>query len=155
MNQEIERKFLVNKSLWKKVNKPEGLYLKQTYLSTNPDKTIRVRVLGEKGFITLKGRAKGLIRPEFEYEVPLEDAIQMIDLFGETVIEKTRYEINFKNHLWEIDVFDGANKGLIVAEIELTSETEKFVKPDWLSKEVSEEPKYFNANLQETPYNEW
>jgi CYTH domain-containing protein len=155
MNQEIERKFLVNKSLWKKVNKPEGLYLKQTYLSTNPDKTIRVRVLGEKGFITLKGRAKGLIRPEFEYEVPLQDAQQMIDLFGETVIEKTRYEINFENHLWEIDVFDGDNKGLIVAEIELTSETERFEKPDWLSKEVSEDTKYFNSNLQSNPYIHW
>lgn len=155
MNQEIERKFLVNHTKWNQLTKEEGTYLKQSYLSTNPDKTIRVRVLGEKGFITIKGKQVGLTRPEFEYEIPLQDAIKMIDLFGENVIEKTRYNIHIKNHLWEVDVFDGDNKGLIVAEIELSSETETFEKPNWIEKDVSKEPKYYNSNLQNSPFSTW
>ena len=155
MNQEIERKFLVNKAIWNKLEKPQGLYLKQSYLSTNPNKTIRVRVLDKKGYITVKGKPKGLVRPEFEYEIPLKDAQEMILLFGENIIEKTRYEIKHNKHLWEIDVFKGDNEGLIVAEIELNSENELFEKPLWVGKEVSHETKYFNSSLQKNPFCNW
>lgn len=155
MNQEIERKFLVDQTKWNQLDKPNGKIIVQSYLSTNPDKTIRVRIYGEQGFLTIKGKAKGLTRPEFEYEIPLVDAKQMIKLFGEVSIEKKRYEIKIDNHIWEVDVFEGDNKGLIIAEIELTSEKEHFTKPHWLTEEVSDEPKYFNSSLQKRPFNNW
>lgn len=152
---EIERKFLVNHELWNLLEKPNGKLIKQSYLSTNPNKTIRVRVNGEKGFITLKGKPTGIIRPEFEYEIPIQDALDMISLFGETVIEKIRYEINIEQHTWEVDVFKGDNLGLIVAEIELNNENESFKKPNWIEAEVTHDIKYLNANLQNTPYIFW
>lgn len=155
MNQEIERKFLVNHAEWEKLNKPEGKTIIQSYLATNPNKTIRVRIYGEQGFITIKGKAKGLTRPEFEYEIPLTDAKEMINLFGEVNIEKKRYEIKINNHIWEVDVFEGDNQGLILAEIELATENEIFTKPHWITEEVSSNPKYFNSNLQKCPFNNW
>lgn len=155
MNQEIERKFLVNHTEWEKLNKPEGKTIIQSYLATNPDKTIRVRIYGEQGFITIKGKAKRLTRPEFEYEIPLTDAKEMISLFGEANIEKKRYEIKINNHIWEVDVFEGDNQGLILAEIELTTESENFTKPHWITEEVSSNTKYFNSNLQKNPFNSW
>jgi adenylate cyclase len=155
MNQEIERKFLVNHAEWNRTVKPQGKTIIQSYLSTNPEKTIRVRVYGEKGFITVKGKAKGLTRPEFEYEIPLKDAKEMINLFSEVSIEKKRYEIKLDNHIWEVDVFEGNNTGLIIAEIELNSENENFNTPNWITEEVSNDVKYFNSNLQKNPFCNW
>jgi len=152
---EIERKFLVDKIKWGQVDKPIGLDCKQTYLNTDPNKTIRVRVLGEKGYLTIKGKMKGLTRAEYEYEIPLEEANEMISLFGEKVLEKTRCLINYKGKIWEVDVFAGDNEGLIVAEIELGHEEEPFTKPEWVTEEVSTDPRYLNVNLQEKPFSDW
>ena len=119
------------------------------------DKTIRVRVLGEKGFITIKGTTIAFTKPEFEYEIPLEDAKEMIGMFGEKLIDKVRYLFPMGNHTWEVDVFYGDNAGLIVAEIELTSEDENFSKPEWVDQEVTGDLRYSNSSLQGNPYCNW
>lgn len=155
MNQEIERKFLVDKNLWNKIDKPKGKKIIQAYLLNDPEKTIRVRVKGDKGFLTIKGKQKGITRSEFEYEIPLTEAEKIISQFGENIIDKTRYEIQIESHLWEVDVFYRDNEGLIVAEIELNSEDEKFIKPEWVLKDVSEEVEYFNSNLSIKPFKNW
>lgn len=155
MNQEIERKFLVDKNLWNKIDKPKGKKIIQAYLLNDPEKTIRVRVKGDKGFLTIKGKQKGITRSEFEYEIPLTEAEKIISQFGENIIDKTRYEIQIESHLWEVDVFYRDNEGLIVAEIELDSEDEKFIKPEWVLKDVSEEVEYFNSNLSIKPFKNW
>lgn len=155
MNTEIERKYLVKKELWAASNKPKGLPIKQSYLSTHPDKTIRIRTIGEKALLTIKGRMIGLTRPEYEYEIPLKEAQEMIELFGEKLIEKTRFLINFEGKTWEVDVFEGENEGLIVAEIELESEEEAFESPTWVGQEVSTDIRYFNSNLQDNPFTKW
>ena len=155
MGLEIERKYLVDVNCWNKVNKPKGKELKQCYLSTDPEKTIRVRTKGNEGFLTVKGKVKGLSRLEYEYPIPVEDAKDMMVKLGDNPIEKVRYEITVGQHVWEVDVFEGVNQGLIVAEIELSSENETFEIPEWVGKEVSTEAKYFNSNLQEHPYNQW
>lgn len=155
MSVEIERKFLVHKYLWDAIEKPHGLECKQTYIQNNPEKTVRARTLGTKGFITLKGKQEGISRREFEYEIPYQDAIEMIALFGEMVIEKIRYIIPFGNHNWEVDVFSGDNEGLIVAEIELQSDSENFEIPSWIAKEVSDDYRYINSNLQSHPFKNW
>jgi len=156
MGKEIERKFLVDKIELKKVlGRVESNYCAQTYLSKDEDKVIRVRVLGNKGFLTIKSKVTGISRDEFEYEIPLTEAQQMISIFGTSVIEKTRYYIPIDNHTWEVDVFEGENKGLIVAEIELSSESELFEKPIWIIKEVTGDLKYYNSNLQTNPFLNW
>jgi CYTH domain-containing protein len=155
MGKEIERKFLVNDKIHELLPKLSSSYCCQTYLASDGDKVVRARILGEKGYLTIKSKVVGISRHEFEYEIPLADAKKMIELFGEQVIEKTRYLIPTENHLWEIDVFEGKNKGLIVAEIELTSEEDQFETPTWISEEVSGEAKYYNNNLQENPYSDW
>lgn len=146
---EIERKFLVDKEKWALVEKPAPKQIVQAYLVNTPDKTVRVRIKGDKGFITIKGATIGITRSEFEYEIPLDDAKQLIAQFAEKVIDKQRYEINVGNHLWEIDEFHGKLEGLILAEIELESEYEKFVLPEWVTTEVSTDPEYFNSKLIE------
>lgn len=155
MGKEIERKFLVNDKIHDLLPEVNSLYCCQTYLSSDKEKVVRVRVLGEKGFLTIKSKVIGISRHEFEYEIPLAEAKQMINLFGNQVIEKTRYLIPIKDHTWEIDVFDGLNKGLIIAEIELDSEEEKFSLPDWVLEEVTGDVKYYNNNLQKEPYTTW
>jgi adenylate cyclase len=155
MGVEIERKYLVNPTIWKQTAKLDGLKCVQTYLSTDPNKTIRVRVMGDKAYITIKGKTNHLSRTEFEYEIPLNEGEELIQLFGDKVLEKTRYIIPLGHHNWEVDVFEGNNKGLIVAEIELESEDEKFEKPNWLGEEVSHDPRYYNACLQQTPFCDW
>lgn len=144
---EIERKFLVNKAKWAEVNKPLPKQIIQAYLLNSPEKTIRVRVKGPKGFITIKGATVGISRSEFEYEIPLDDARQLIAQFAEKVIEKQRYEIMVGDHLWEIDEFHGKLEGLLIAEIELKNEDELFEVPFWVEKDVSLEPQYYNSNL--------
>ena len=146
---EIERKFLVNKEKWELVNKSAPNRIVQAYLVRTPEKTIRVRVKDEKGFLTIKGPTVGISRSEFEYEIPLNEANELIEQFADKIIEKFRFEITVGNHLWEVDEFHGKLEGLLLAEIELTSEDEAFEKPDWVMEDVSMDQQYFNSNLVE------
>lgn len=146
---EIERKFLVDHEKWEKLEKPSPKHIIQAYLVSSPEKTIRVRTKETKGYLTIKGPTVGISRSEFEYEIPLEDAKQLIAQFAEKTIEKYRYEIKFGNHLWEVDEFQGKLAGLIIAEIELEAENEQFEKPDWVTEDVSMDQQYFNSNLVE------
>jgi adenylate cyclase len=144
---EIERKFLVKKQLWEAFEKPSPNRIVQAYLLNSAEKTVRIRIKGTKGYLTIKGPTHGISRAEFEYEIPLIDAEELISTFAEKVIEKFRYEISFKNHLWEVDVFTGKLDGLFLAEIELNSEEEHFELPEWVGEEVSTDPNYYNSNL--------
>lgn len=155
MGIEIERKFLVNKDLWKREQPVKSNIIRQGYLLTDPDKTIRVRVAGEQGYLTIKGRAAGFSRLEFEYKIPVAEASELIDRFITDRVEKIRYYVQFKGNLWEVDDFKGENEGLLMAEIELHSAEEVFEKPDWVEKEVTTDPKYLNANLASKPFRHW
>jgi adenylate cyclase len=155
MGKEIERKFLIDQQKWDNLNKPEGKLFRQGYLLTDKDKTIRVRATESKGFLTIKGKTIGATRMEFEYEIPLAEATELLDNFAISELSKTRYEITMGGKLWEVDVFSGENEGLIVAEIELESEDENFDLPDWVSNEVTEEEKYYNSNLTVKPFKNW
>jgi CYTH domain-containing protein len=146
---EIERKFLVDKEKWELVSKPKPKRIVQAYLVRLPEKTIRVRIKDEKGFLTIKGPTVGISRSEFEYEIPLNEANELIEQFADKTIEKYRFEITVGNHLWEVDEFHGKLEGLMIAEIELTSEDEAFEKPDWVTEDVSLDQQYFNSNLVE------
>ena len=146
---EIERKFLLHQDLWDAVIKPSPKKIVQAYLVNTAEKTIRVRIKGDRGFITIKGPTKGISRSEFEYEIPLTDAENLITQFAEKVIDNDRYEINFEGKLWEVDVFHGKLEGLILAEIELEHEDEDFSIPEWISNEVSHDVEYYNARLVE------
>ena len=146
---EIERKFTVDIQKWNKIVKPEPTQIVQSYLSTNPECTVRIRIKGKKGFLTIKGKTIGISRSEFEYEIPLKDAQQMIASFSENTLSKLRYEIQIENHLWEVDVFQGKLDGLIIAEIELKNENEYFIKPDWIIEDVSSNKEYYNSRLIE------
>ena len=146
---EIERKFLLHRQLWDAVIKPNPKKIVQAYLVNTAEKTIRIRIKGDKGFITIKGPTKGISRSEFEYEIPLADAEALILQFAEKVIDKDRYEITFEGKLWEVDVFHGKLEGLILAEIELEREDEVFSVPEWIAQEVSHDVEYFNARLVE------
>jgi adenylate cyclase len=155
MGQEIERKFLIKKEIWENSPKGKATYLKQGYISTDPGKTIRVRVAKDKSFLTIKGKTEGISRAEFEYEIPTEDANELLNLFASNCIEKIRHEIVYDGKLWEVDVFNGDNEGLIIAEIELNSVDEQFTLPAWIDKEVSGEERYFNSNLSKKPFKKW
>jgi len=155
MAKEIERKFLVKPAKWTRLAKPAGKQLRQGYISTDPNKTIRVRVTADQGWLTIKGISTGATRLEYEYEIPLIEAVELLDNFAENKLEKTRYEIPFKGKLWEVDVFSGENEGLTVAEIELTSEDEPFDLPEWIAEEVTHEKKYYNSNLTRYPFKNW
>ncbi|NCC70780.1 CYTH domain-containing protein [bacterium] len=154
-NYEIERKFLIINELWDKIEKPDGEIYIQGYIQNKSGKTVRVRVAGNKGWLTIKGSSKGITRYEFEYNIPHEDAKIMLEQFTKNRIIKNRYKINYKGHLWEVDEFKGDNNGLILAEIELKSEDEYFEIPDWIGKEVSGEKYYYNAYLSKHPYKNW
>ena len=144
---EIERKFLVNPIEWEKFPKPNPVQIQQGYLSNTSEMTVRIRVKGDSGFLTIKGPTQGISREEFEYEIPLIDVKNMSKIFSTKLLSKLRYKILHKDHIWEVDVFEGKLNGLILAEIELNSEDEKFDLPTFLGKEVSEDPEYFNSNL--------
>lgn len=144
---EIERKFLVNKERWNLVEKPKINRIKQGYLLTDPNKTIRVRLKNTKGYITIKGLSVGATRQEFEYEIPRKDAEQLLEKFSVSNLEKNRYEILYKGKLWEVDEFLGDNSGLIIAEIELNNESEIFELPNWIEKEVTDNKQYYNVNI--------
>ena len=154
MGEEIERKFLVTGDAWRET--AEGMRYRQGFLSTVPERTVRVRVAGLRGTITVKGKNLGARRAEFEYEIPVADAEQMLDTLCERpLIEKVRHTLTAGPHTWEVDVFEGDNAGLVVAEIELGSEDEAFEKPEWVGDEVTSDPRYFNSNLVANPYRTW
>ena len=151
---EIERKFLVTSDEYKDLVKP--LYCKQGYFNNHSEPIIRVRIMDKKAYLTLKGKNKGLERLEFEYDIPIEDAEELLSNFcSESIIEKKRYIIPYKNKIWEVDEFLGNNHGLIIAEVELLSENDVFIKPKWIGKEVSHKHKYSNYQLSNHPYSKW
>jgi adenylate cyclase len=154
-NLEIERKFLVNKDKWSHTVKPEGTRYLQGYLSIDEEKVVRVRVAGEKGFLTIKGRSETFSHPEFEYPIPPDDARELISKFTATRVEKIRTRIPAGHHTWEVDEFSGDNEGLLLAEIELDSLDDHFEKPAWLGIEVTGDQRYYNAWLSVNPFRTW
>jgi len=154
MGIEIERKFLVKTDLWQP--KDPGVKFMQGYLSEDPERTVRARIAGEKAFLTIKGKSRGPSRREFEYDIPIEDARELLEeLAFKPLIEKTRYLQEVGHHTWEVDVFARENQGLVVAEIELATVDEKFELPVWVGDEVTEDHRYKNANLAKNPFNTW
>jgi len=153
MSVEIERKFLVFKD--KLPQNLKGKRYVQAYLSHEKNCVVRVRIVEDAAYLTIKGEQTGISKAEFEYSIPVEEARGLLELCPQVAIEKVRYLYPYQGHLWEIDIFEGANQGLIVAEIELSSEEEAFEKPEWLSKEVSTDGRYSNAALSLKPFTSW
>jgi adenylate cyclase len=154
MGVEIERKFLLAGDGWRALGTP--VLLRQGYLSSAPERTVRVRIEGGQGLITIKGKSVGATRSEWEYPIPLADANELLDrLCEQPLIEKYRRRIALGAHVWEVDEFLGANAGLIVAEIELGAEDEAFDKPVWIGEEVTHDRRYFNSSLVRMPYSSW
>lgn len=148
MSIEIERKFLVDNEKWDKVIKPDGKLIHQGYLHSDNNKTVRVRYTNIKGYITIKGKQVGISRPEFEYEIPLIDAIDLYNNFCESRIIKNRYFIEYSGFTWEVDEFMGENLGLITAEVELENESVELTTiPDWILEDVTHDDKYKNSNI--------
>lgn len=156
MNQEIERKFLVISDCWRETA-GAGQLCRQGYIASGAKGiTVRIRLLGDQGYITLKGPSQGISRVEMEYEIPAADAELMLADFCEGgIVEKVRYELIHEGMRWEIDEFSGANRGLIVAEIELEREAQPFSRPEWLGAEVSFDHRYTNASLSRNPFSVW
>ena len=151
---ETEKKFLLSHIPSSLLT--DGIQICQGYMTKSKNCTVRVRIYGEKSFLTVKGPTIKGSRDEFEYPIPRSDARQMLLLFCQKpFIEKTRYHIQFKGFTWEIDQFEGENQGLVVAEIELDAIDQNFEKPDWIGREVTHDPKYFNSNLIQTPFSKW
>lgn len=153
---EIERKFLVTSAAFKEVAQ-KATRITQGYLSTDPERTVRVRIKGEKGFLTIKGKSNdsGTTRVEVEEEIAVDKAQTLLSMCLPGVIDKTRYEYTEGNHTWEIDEFYGDNEGLTIAEIELNAEEEDFTTPEWIGKEVTGDNKYYNSQLSENPFKNW
>lgn len=153
---EIERKFLVTSAAFKEVAQ-KATRITQGYLSTDPERTVRVRIKGEKGFLTIKGKSNdsGTTRVEVEEEIAVDKAQTLLSLCLPGVIDKTRYEYTVGNHTWEIDEFYGKNEGLTIAEIELNAEEEDFTTPEWIGSEVTGDNKYYNSQLSENPFKNW
>jgi adenylate cyclase len=154
MATEIEHKFLVRMDLWRPAG--PGLFYRQGYLSSVSARVVRVRVVGDKALLTVKGPSVGITRSEFEYPIPLDDATAMLDALCERpIIEKTRHRESFAGRMWEIDVFHGDNEGLVLAEVEVASEADPVALPPWAGAEVSHDLRYFNSNLVANPYKNW
>ncbi|HEY9640877.1 MAG TPA: CYTH domain-containing protein [Coleofasciculaceae cyanobacterium] len=150
---EIERKFLVKGNDWRIVT---GTVYRQGYIVSGNGRTVRVRLAGDQGYLTIKGGARGISRSEYEYLIPVSDAIEMLDsLCDRPQIEKTRYKIPYEGLIWEVDEFAGENQGLILAEVELTSPDQPITLPPWIGQEVSRDFRYFNSNLAKFPYSHW
>ena len=150
---EIERKFLVKGYGWRN---GQGVLYRQGYLNSNEKRNVRVRVIDDKAYLTVKGISQGAARVEYEYEIPKAEADDMLDhLCEKPLIEKKRYKIEFEGFVWEVDEFFGKNRGLIVAELELESEDQVYSKPEWIGEEVTGDPRYFNASLVHRPYSKW
>lgn len=152
---EIERKFLVDLQKWEEINKPKPTRIVQGYLSTNPEQTIRVRIWDDRAFMTIKGKVQGIFREEVEFEIPTGKANELLTKFCKALIEKNRYLIDYECKIWEVDVFEGNNDGLVLAEIELSSEDEKFPTPHWITQEVTHDFRYYNSYLSKNPYSNW
>jgi len=150
---EIERKYLVRADDWRELGTP--VHYAQGYLVADKERTVRLRIAGPNGFLTIKGSSRGMSRHEFEYPIPVGDAMEMMKLCPLPVIEKFRSRILFEGKIWEVDEFEGENKGLILAEIELTSEEETFSVPDWIGIEVTGDLRYFNSRLATHPFSKW
>ena len=152
--QEIERKFLVRDESWRAAASPRTV--RQGYLPAAAGRTIRVRIAGDRAFLTIKGPTDGITRSEYEYAIPVADAREMLDeLCEKPIIEKTRYRLDVDGLVWEIDEFSGVNAGLILAEVELDTADQKIHLPKWIDHEVSDDPRYYNRNLGIHPYSEW
>ncbi len=154
MGIEIERKFLVEGDGWKSAAE-EGLACRQGYLDSGQGATVRVRIIGREAFLTIKGATTGITRSEFEYEIPVPDAAELLELCGDAIVEKRRHFIKHSGMIWELDVFSGSNTGLIMAEIELESERQPFVLPEWVGEDVSSDPRYRNVYLARHPFGNW
>jgi CYTH domain-containing protein len=152
MATEIERKFLVNEGSWRQA---KGTKYRQGYLNSAKERVVRVRTIDNKGYLTIKGITAGASRMEFEYEIPLQDANELLNICEKPLIEKIRYKVEDGDVVWEVDEFAGDNQGLIVAEVELQNEDQRFSKPDWVAEEVTGDPRYFNSNLIKNPYTMW
>ncbi len=154
MGKEIERKFLLKSDSWKEG--AVGEVFRQGYLPTRDKCVVRIRVAGDKAYLTIKGKNAGISRLEFEYSIPISEAEVLLNDMCETpIIEKTRYNVEHKGFLWEVDVFSGENEGLILAEVELETEEQQVKLPEWIGEEVSEDPRYYNSNLVKHPYSNW
>jgi len=154
MGTEIERKFLVNGDGWNE--RIEGTLYRQGYLSTDKHRVVRVRLAGDRGFITIKGISEGASRAEFEYEIPGNEADEMLNtLCIHPLLEKVRHKVEYRGLTWEIDEFAGENRGLVVAEVELSDEAQQVELPVWAGREVTGDPRYFNSNLVKNPYSTW
>lgn len=154
MGVEIERKFLLRGDAWKSLGQP--VLLRQGYLSSHRERVVRVRIEDGQAMLTIKGRNVGASRGEWEYPIPLADAAELLDgLCEQPLIEKYRRRIAFAGNVWEVDEFLGANAGLVVAEIELATEDQRFERPDWIGEEVTDDVRYLNANLIKHPYAAW
>jgi adenylate cyclase len=153
MGWEIERKFLVIDDTWKDTD--SGVLYRQGYLNTHKERVVRVRTMGDKAALTVKGATVGAGRPEFEYEIPLDDAGRLLDLCEKPLIEKCRHRLEHGGLVWEVDEFHGVNEGLVVAECELESEDQEIEKPDWVGAEVTGDSRYFNAKLVARPFTTW
>ena len=153
---EIERKYLISSLDFKKVAFAQN-HIAQGYLNSNPERTVRIRIKGKKGYLTIKGigSESGASRLEWEQEIPVEDAVRLLEICENGVIEKTRYEVKSGKHIIEIDEFHGENKGLYIAEIELENENESIEKPVWLGKEVTGEKRYYNSYISLNPFKNW
>ncbi|MFA6903797.1 MAG: CYTH domain-containing protein [Gallionellaceae bacterium] len=152
MATEIERKFLVKGDAWRK---GEATLYRQGYLNRDKERTVRVRVAGDKAYLTIKGISTGAVRAEFEYEIPVADAEQLLLLCDGPLIEKTRFLFPWAGMMWEVDEFHGENNGLVVAEIELQSADQPFDKPSWVGNEVTDDKRYYNSSLAVHPYSSW
>ena len=154
MGVEIERKILPAGDGWRRLGKPT--LMRQGYLTSDPVRTVRVRIEGERAVITIKSKSTGATRGEWEYEIPVADAAELLErLCEQPLVEKVRHRIRYEGHTWEVDEFLGENAGLVVAEIELGSEDEAFEKPDWIGREVTGDPRYYNSSLIRLPYSTW
>jgi adenylate cyclase len=153
MKVEIERKFLVTGDEWRTGSVPVRIV--QGYLSRDPDRIVRIRLQGEEAFLTVKGRADGITRAEIEFSIPIESGRDLLPLCLPPTIRKTRHEVFFGSHRWEVDEFEGENSGLVVAEVELGSEDEDFARPPWIGQEVSHDHRYTNSHLSEHPFCTW
>lgn len=154
MGTEIERKFLVSSDAWREAARPT--VIRQGYICSDASRVVRVRTYGEHAFLTIKSGGAGMTRLEFEYEIPVADATMLLDvLCRRPLIEKTRFAVDVDGIAWEVDVFEGDNEGLVVAEVELDSEAQLIAVPAWAGREVTGDPRYFNAALSERPYATW
>lgn len=154
MGLEIERKFLVHKDQWQPSH--QGKIYRQGYIRTHNGNTVRVRIAGDQGYLTLKGKTKGSTRSEFEYPIPVADAQEMLDtLCDRPLIEKIRYKIEIHGLCWEVDQFLGDNEGLLLAEVELETEAQTISLPSWIAQEVTNDLRYYNVNLVQNPYKNW